>query len=75
MESKPNENGELAIADVSECRANSIGIAGFAECLCTGPNACAHALPFGYAFLCRHPRIAEIVENTKKERQGRVEAN
>lgn len=75
MESKPNETSDAATVDLRTCRANSVGVAGFAECLCPGPNACAHALPFGYAFLCRHPRIAEIVENTQKERQSRVEAN
>ncbi len=52
--------------DITECRARSMGTQDFAECLCEGPNACQYALPFGYAFLCRHPRLHEIVENTRK---------
>ncbi len=52
--------------DISRCRALDVGIKDFAECLCAGPNACQFALPFGYAFLCRHPRMSEILENTRK---------
>jgi len=55
--------------DIADCRAVDIGIAQFAECLCNGPNSCIYALPFGYCFLCRHPRLAEIIENTKKIQQ------
>ncbi len=31
-----------------------------------GPQPCSHALPFGYCFLCTHPRVDEMIENTKK---------
>ena len=31
-----------------------------------GPQPCSHALPFGYCFLCTHPQVDEIIENTKK---------
>ena len=48
------------------CRVVEIGIEKFAECLQQGPNTCSHALPFGYCFLCQHPRLAEIIENTKR---------
>jgi hypothetical protein len=26
-------------------------------------------LPFGYCFLCMHPRLDEIIEHTKKAQQ------
>ncbi len=60
--------------EITDCRAESVGIVGFAECLRAGPNACAYALPFGYAFLCRHPRTSEIIENTHKEKPSRAAA-
>jgi hypothetical protein len=56
------------IYDINNCRAISVGETNFAECLLTGPNSCSYALPFGYCFLCQHPRLSEIVENTKKVR-------
>ncbi len=67
----PEETLSPVIAD---CRADAVGVSGFAECKCAGPNACAYALPFGYAFLCRHPRLNEILENTRKERAGAAAA-
>ena len=51
---------------ISNCRALDLGMGIFAECLQGGPNSCAYALPFGYAFLCRHPRLREILQNTSK---------
>jgi len=55
-----------SMADIENCRAVEIGAENFAECLQQGPCTCAHALPFGYCFLCQHPRLDEIIENTKK---------
>ena len=55
--------------DIVDCRAIDIGIAQLGECLRTGPNPCSFAMPFGYCFLCKHPRLDEIIENTKKVRQ------
>ena len=63
------KDAERSVADVpaiSECKAVAVGLENFAECLCVGPNACEYALPFGYAFLCQHPRLQEILENTKR---------
>jgi hypothetical protein len=37
-----------------------------AECLKPGPCSCSYAVPFGYCFLCKHPRLNEILENTRK---------
>lgn len=70
MMTKDNESAERIPQEISECRAVDVGVVNFAECLCEGPNACQYALPFGYAFLCRHPRIGEIIENTKKTRNN-----
>ena len=51
---------------IKNCRAVEIGIEKFAECLQQGPSTCSYAVPFGYCFLCKHPRLDEIIENTKK---------
>jgi hypothetical protein len=51
---------------IENCRVYDIGITQFAECLQKGPNTCTYALPFGYCFLCKHPRLDEIIENTRK---------
>ena len=61
-----SEDSERVVEEIAECRAVEVGIEDFAECLCLGPNACEYALPFGYAFLCKHPRMNEILENTRK---------
>jgi len=54
--------------DIDNCRCSDIGLAGLAECLQAGPCPCSYALPFGYRFLCKHPRVNEIVMNTRKAR-------
>jgi hypothetical protein len=51
---------------IQNCRVFEIGVENFAECLKPGPSTCSHALPFGYCFLCKNPRLDEIIENTKK---------
>ena len=55
-----------SLRGLENCRVVEIGIDGFAECVQQGPAPCDHALPFGYCFLCMHPRLSEIIENTKK---------
>ena len=55
--------------NIANCRVVEIGN-NIAECLKTGPNSCSYALPFGYCFLCEHPRLTEIIENTKKTSQA-----
>ncbi len=65
---KDNNETDASMLEIAECRAEDIGVSGFAECLCSGPNNCAYALPFGYAFLCQHPRMGEIVNQTEQER-------
>ncbi len=57
-----------APAEFEACRATDIGLEGLAECLQNGPNQCSYALPFGYCFLCRHPRLDEILEKTRKSK-------
>ncbi len=71
MNNKDKKTTEIATQEIDGCRARGAGVSGFAECLCTGPNQCAYALPFGYAFLCQHPRMDEIVRNTEKEKLTR----
>ena len=68
MTIKDNDHGEAVLEDIVDCRAADIGVSGFGECLCEGPNNCAYALPFGYAFLCQHPHLSEIMANTGKEK-------
>ncbi len=54
--------------EITNCRVQNIGLNGFAECLDVGPKTCPYAVPFGYAFLCQHPRLGAILENTQKEK-------
>ncbi len=70
MNNAGNVNDDELYPDIVNCRAESVGLSGFAECRCAGPNACVYALPFGYAFLCQHPHLEEILENTKKDNAG-----
>ncbi len=73
MTIQDSNHTQAVVEDIAECRALNIGVSGFAECQCVGPSNCAYALPFGYAFLCQHPRIEEIVANTEKEKPLRVQ--
>lgn len=59
-----------SLRGIQHCRVVEIGIANFAECVQQGPATCSHALPFGYCFLCMHPRLGDIIENTKKAQQA-----
>lgn len=55
-----------SLRGIENCRVVEIGIGDFAECTEWKAVNCSHALPFGYCFLCMHPRVDEIIENTKK---------
>jgi len=55
-----------SLGGLEDCRVLDVGIGNFGECMKAGPASCSHALPFGYCFLCMHPRVDEIIENTKK---------
>jgi len=55
-----------SLRGIQNCRVREIGVENMAECLKQGPSTCSYALPFGYCFLCKHPRLDEIIENTKK---------
>ena len=50
---------------INECQVIEIGIGDFAECAQWGPITCEHAMPFGNSILCMHPRVKEMIENTK----------
>ncbi len=54
------------VQEIKNCRVVDIGIKDFGECLKEGPSTCSYALPFGYCFLCSHPRVEEIIEHTKE---------
>jgi len=54
---------------LENCRVVEIGVGNFAECTQWKAVNCSHALPFGYCFLCMHPRVDEIIENTTKSLQ------
>jgi hypothetical protein len=64
-----------SLRGIENCWVVDIGIGNFAECLKAGPATCSHALPFGYCFLCMHPRVDDIIENTKSQtRKGVLES-
>ena len=69
MSKKPVTSKITPRDNIDNCRAVEIDKNNIAECLRTGPNSCSFALPFGYCFLCRHPRLNEIIENTRKIKQ------
>ena len=68
MPEQTGKSNTKPMGPLANCRVLEIGIAGFAECTQRGPAPCSHALPFGYCFLCTHPRVNDIIENTKKVR-------
>jgi hypothetical protein len=49
-----------------KCQVQAIGVDHFGECPQQGPQPCSHAMPFGYCFLCTHPQVDEMIENTRK---------
>ena len=51
---------------IEKCRVVEIGVDHMGECSQQGPQPCSYAMPFGYCFLCTHPQVDEIIENTKK---------
>jgi hypothetical protein len=65
----------LEMQEWRNCQVLEVGIDGYAECLRTGPNSCAYALPFGYSFLCHHPRLNQIAEHSRTDVTVRAKAN
>ncbi|MBI5295053.1 MAG: hypothetical protein HY869_06225 [Chloroflexi bacterium] len=61
---------ELPECDLRDCRVSDVGVDQFAECLMEGPNACQHALPFGYCFLCKHPQVNAMLEKSRAAGQS-----
>jgi hypothetical protein len=66
MTNIPSQSKPLETQELPNCEVLEVGIEGYAECLRSGPNACSYALPFGYAFLCHHPRLTEIAEHSRR---------
>ncbi len=57
MKKKTSSRPAESTPDLSQCRVANLGTDTYVECLCAGPNDCRYALPFGYAFLCQHPKF------------------
>jgi len=55
---------------LENCRVIEIGIADFAQCVQQGQPLCFHALPLGYVSLSMHPRVNEIIENSKRAQEA-----
>ena len=55
------------LPDAAICRAKTIGLDGYAECLVHRPIECRYALPFGNACFCQNPKRAEIIARTKSQ--------
>ena len=51
---------------IEKCRVVEVGVEHFGECLQQGHQPCSYAMPFGYCFLCTHPQVDQIIENTDK---------
>jgi hypothetical protein len=71
---RTDESTESLVEEIKGCRVYDIGLEGMAECQDRGPKACPYALPFGYGFLCRHPRLDVILERTRKEEAHQLES-
>jgi hypothetical protein len=52
------------LPDLAICRARTVRLTDYADCLVEKPFECPYALSFGYGVLCRHPRRDEIVART-----------
>ena len=70
MPNRTADKKSKPLGRLENCRVVEIGIAGFAECVQQGPASCSHALPFGYCFLCNHPRLDDILNNTKRAQEA-----
>lgn len=70
MMDQSDKSKAKSLRGFEKCRVIEIGLGDFVECAQWGPVNCAHAVPFGYRFLCMHPHVANILENTKKALQA-----
>lgn len=65
-----------AYPDMAICKAENIGLRGYADCLVEPhPYTCEYAVPFGSGILCRHPQRDVIIENTLNAPNGDANAN
>ncbi len=60
------QNSKSTTSTTPKCKVMEIGVDHFGECPQQGPQPCSHALPFGYCFLCTHPRVDEMIANTRE---------
>ena len=59
MAQTPTKNARPKQRSTHACQTLDLGLEGFRECPEAGPNACVYAVPFGYGFLCNHPRLVQ----------------
>jgi hypothetical protein len=59
-------NSKTKSSNNPKCQVRPVGVDHFAECPQPGPQPCAHAMPFGYCFLCTHPQVDEMLENSRQ---------
>jgi hypothetical protein len=67
---KQDTKAQTKSRSIPNCRVVEIGLGDFAECTEWRAVHCSHSLPFGYCFLCMHPRVENMIENTKKALQA-----
>jgi hypothetical protein len=65
MKTAKTKSKSKDLYEIKNCCVSDVGLNGFAECQMEGPNQCPYAMPFGYAFLCKHPRVDEIIAQSK----------
>jgi len=70
MAKQPVKRKSTSKRGIENCRVIELELGDFAECVQQGPAPCSHALPFGYCFLCMHPRVKDIIENTRKAQRA-----
>ena len=66
MSEKTQKAKSMNADNIAKCRVIEIGIGDFAECAQWGPVTCEHAMPFAGGYLCMHPRLDDIIKNTRK---------
>ena len=63
---KQNAKSATKPSSTPKCQVQAVGVENFGVCPQQGPQPCSYAMPFGYCFLCTHPRVDEMIENTRQ---------
>lgn len=70
MKPRPEKTQVADVFPIEDCHTLDLGIEGFSECPRIGPSPCRYALPFGYSFLCSHPRLQISSRTVERGAQG-----